>query len=231
MRHAVAIETSGQVGSVALVEGDTILPEATFPHGLRHAAGLIPLIDRLCRARDWSARDINEIYLSIGPGSFTGLRLAVTFAKTFALATGAKVVAVPTLSVLVENAPPEAADVIVVLDAKRDQIFTARYTRATPDQVWSQVEPAHVDTLAAMLARAPRPVVLLGEGIPFHRQFIPADSGIDLSSEDSWRARATTVARLGVTASARGDFADVLRLAPTYIRLPEAEEKWAREMG
>src|SRR5690606_23442817 len=127
-----------------------------FPHGLRHAAEMVPLLDGLCRNRDWSPRDVEALLVSIGPGSFTGLRIAVTLAKTMALATGVKLVAVPSVEVLVRNAPPEARHVMVVLDAKRDQIFTARFERVGDE--WIEREPAHLDRLDAMLARSPRPV-------------------------------------------------------------------------
>src|SRR4051812_38082739 len=133
MPGALAIETSGRVGSIALVDGDNVIAEEQFPHGLKHAAEILPMIDRVCRARGWTAVDLEQLYVSVGPGSFTGLRIGVTLAKTLAFATGVKLVAVPTVRVLVENAPADAAHVIIVLDAKREQIFTARFERVGGD--------------------------------------------------------------------------------------------------
>src|SRR5947209_9406441 len=115
MPRAIAIETSGRIGSVALVEGGgAVVAEEHFPHGLKHAAEILPMIDRLCRARGWKAADFEQLYVSAGPGSFTGLRIGITLAKTLAFAMGLKLVAVPTLRVLVENAPAEANHVIIV---------------------------------------------------------------------------------------------------------------------
>lgn len=224
MPRAIAIETSGRIGSIAVVDSSRIIAEETFPHGLAHAAQVVSILDRHVRAAGWMPRDVEHLYLSIGPGSFTGLRIAVTLAKAMALATGVKIAAVPSTRVLVENAPPDAAQVIIVLDAKRGQIFTARFARSADG--WTEIEAPHVDTLAAALARAPRPVHLLGEGIPLHRQFIdPADPDIIISPESSWRARAAAVALIGARLAAAGQFADPFTLAPLYIRLPEAEEK------
>src|SRR3954471_11334180 len=107
MPRGLAIETSGRVGSIAAVD-DVVLDEREFPHGLQHAAQIVPIIDELCRAQNWSPPDVQELYVSVGPGSFTGLRIAITLAKTMALATGVKIVAVPTVRVLSENAPEEA---------------------------------------------------------------------------------------------------------------------------
>ena len=224
MQRALAIETSGRTGSVALVDGQEII-EAEFPHGLKHAAGIIPLIERLCQDRKLPPPDLRELYVSVGPGSFTGLRIGITLAKTLAFATGAKLVAVPTVRVLVENAPPGANDVVIVLDAKRDQIYTARFHRR--GDRWVQQEPAHLDSLAAMLHRSGRPVYLLGEGMPFHEKFIPKDDpSIVITSPQAWAARASVVARIGREMADARIFVEPDRLLPVYIRPPEAEEKF-----
>jgi tRNA threonylcarbamoyladenosine biosynthesis protein TsaB len=224
MPRALAIETSGRTGSVALVDENGAIEEREFPHGLQHAAGLIPLIDEMCRARNWAPADLREIHVSAGPGSFTGLRIGITLAKTLAFATGAKLVAVPTMRVLVENAPSEARHVIIVLDAKRDQIFTASFERV--DESWIEKEPPHLDSLATMLSKSPRPVYLIGEGIPFHQQHIPvSDAGIIVTGPDAWRARASVLARIGAELAQAGNFVDPFLLEPIYIRLPEAQEK------
>jgi tRNA threonylcarbamoyladenosine biosynthesis protein TsaB len=228
--RALAIETSGRQGSVALAAGSNILTDASFAHGLKHAAGLLPLIDQLMREQQWTPSSLKYLYVSHGPGSFTGLRIAITLAKTIAFATGAKIVPVPTLRVLANNAPDEARNVVIVLDAKRDQIFTARYEWVS-DQ-WIEREPAHLDRLAAMLSRSPRPVHLLGEGIPFHEQFVPADrAGIILTSESTWVARASVVAQIGIKLADEGRFVEPSAFVPLYVRIPEAQEKYELQHG
>jgi tRNA threonylcarbamoyladenosine biosynthesis protein TsaB len=230
MPRALAVETSGRIGSVALVEDGQVLAVDEFPHGLQHAAHIITRIQMLCDRLGWKPNDIDEIYVSIGPGSFTGLRIGVTLAKTFAFATGARVVAVPAAPGLAENAPPEASELVIVLDAKRDQIFTARFAR-TRSEAWKEVEPPHLDGLASMLSRAGRPVWLLGDGIPQHRKFIPSDPQIHETAEATWRPRAETIANLGFHLARLGAFVDPERLEPLYIRKPEAEEVWEKKHG
>jgi tRNA threonylcarbamoyladenosine biosynthesis protein TsaB len=183
------------------------------------------MIDRLVTRAGWTPRDIDEIYVSVGPGSFTGLRVGVTVAKTLAFATGAKLVAVPSAEILALNAPPEARNVIVVLDAKRDQIFSACFSREKAG--WHLEEPAHLDSLVAMLERSPRPVHLIGEGIPFHAKFLPqSDASVIVTTEETWQARAAGVVEIGFAMARRGRFIDAQTLAPVYVRMPEAEEKW-----
>lgn len=223
--RSLAIETSGRVGAVALVEHGKVLAEQSFSHGLKHAAGLLPLIDGLMRPLDWKPADLRELYVSQGPGSFTGLRIGITLAKTLAFTTGAKIIPVPSLHVLAYNGPPEATQVIVVLDAKRDQIFTARYERSGND--WIEREPAHLDSLTAMLARTIGPTHLIGEGIPYHTKFIPANvAGLVITPESTWNARASIVATLGVRLASQNVFVAPDNFVPAYVRIPEAEEKY-----
>lgn len=225
MVRALAIETSGRAGSVAVVDGGRVVAEEQFPHGLQHAAQVVPILDRLVRARGWTPGDVGELYVSAGPGSFTGLRIGITLAKTMALATGAKVVAVPTVRALAHNAPADARHVVIVLDAKRDQIFTARFERTADG--WAEREPARLASLTEVLARSPRPVHLIGEGIPQHQKFIPADdAGVIVTPPEAWRARASAVAAIGSAMARAGTFADPYRLTPIYVRKPEAEEKF-----
>jgi len=222
--RGLAIETSSRIGSVALAQDGRALADETFEHGLQHAARIVPAIDQLCRRLNWDSADLRQIYVSAGPGSFTGLRIGITLAKTLAFVTAARLVAVPTVRVLAENAPAEARHVIIVIDAKREQIFTASFDRQTDG--WTQREPAHLDSLSAMLARAPRPVHLIGQGIPEHRKFIvDADTQVHLCDESTWRPRADVVAQLGWRMAREGQFTDPLQLTPIYIRRPEAEEK------
>ena len=224
MPRAIAIETSGRVGSVAVVDNQTVVDQETFEHGFAHAAGLLPMIDRLVRKRGWTPTDVEEIYVSVGPGSFTGLRIGITLAKTLAMTTGAKLVAVPTVDVLARNAPAGANHLLIVLDAKRDQIFTARFER--DDDGWLAREPAHLGSLVEELSRCPRPVHLLGEGVPFHRKFVPANDGVTETGPETWRAKAEHVAAIGLAMSAAGQFIEPDALLPIYIRRPEAEEKY-----
>lgn len=224
-RIGLAIETSGRAGSVAVLLGRIVLADAAVPHDFKHASGLLPLVDSLLRSRGLGPKDLGHVYVSVGPGSFTGLRIGVTLAKTLTLALPVRLVAVPSLLVLAHNAPAEATEVVPVLDAKRDQIFTARYRREA--DLWTTVEPAHLDDLPSMLHRAGRPVYLLGEGLPYHEKRLPCVmDGIVLLPSTAWQARATVVGLLGAEMADGGEFVDPDTLVPTYVRRPEAEEKF-----
>lgn len=205
-----------------------------FEHGLAHAAGLVGMVGRVIEGAGWTPRDIDEVYLSIGPGSFTGLRIGVTLVKSWWLARQLegegelKVVAVPTVRVVVENLGAEARHGVVVMDAKRGQVFTASFSRDDAGE-WQERRAARVDVLKHVVAAEPRPVVLVGEGLVHH--LTEAEAGVERAGPELGAARAEALGRIGFSLGRRGEFANPLTLVPTYIRLPEAEEKWRLERG
>ena len=103
----LAVETSGRAGSAAIAIGEQILAEAAFSGPMRHSAEILPTVSALLKDLGRKPKEIEHIYISIGPGSFTGLRIAVTIAKTFNLANNAKIVPVDTLDVIAANVTTE----------------------------------------------------------------------------------------------------------------------------
>jgi tRNA threonylcarbamoyladenosine biosynthesis protein TsaB len=99
----LAIETSGRLGSVALAEGEKLLAEKQFTGPMRHSAEIFTDIVSLLEQFNKKPTDLQQVYISIGPGSFTGLRIAVTIAKTIALANQTQIVAVDTLDCIAAN--------------------------------------------------------------------------------------------------------------------------------
>jgi tRNA threonylcarbamoyladenosine biosynthesis protein TsaB len=224
----IAIETSGRRGSAALALGPRLLAEREFPTQVEHARELLPTIDTLCRDHGCVPGDITQCYISIGPGSFTGLRVAATFARHLALATGARLCAVPTLDVIAENCvgletPPE--HVVVLLDAKREQVFAAVFRFA--DGIYSRLIEPQLVRPGDLLATAPRPMAVVGEGIDYHRKAVEA-TGVQIVDSSLWWPRAASVHKLGWRLASQGQFTPARHLTPSYIRRPEAEELWEK---
>ena len=224
--HLLAIETSGPRGGIALLDdsaGPTLVDEVSLAADTRHARDLFVAIQGACRRAGWQPRGIDVVAVSIGPGSFTGLRIAVTLAKFVAWDTGAKVVAVPSLRALAENAPADRARVATILDAKRGGLYASLFERQ--GETLAEVFGPAVIEPADLAPRLARPALVLGRGIP---KASAALAGFDLAPADLWDARPSAVARLGWALHQRGDYADPLRLEPVYLRRPEAEEIWQR---
>jgi tRNA threonylcarbamoyladenosine biosynthesis protein TsaB len=228
---ALAIETSGRVGSVVVARGPTIVVSGSFSTLHQHGVELLPTVDRLCREAGVEPADIAHVYASGGPGSFTGVRIALTFAKALSMARGAAVVRVPSLEVIAQNAlelPSRPARVAVVLDAKRSHVYTAHFDLQDGCYV-PRDEPAERDP-AEYLAEL-GPVGVLGEGVALHAAAIArCPNAVVLPSELN-AAQAVTVHLIGRRMAQNGQFCDLDALVPVYIRQAEAEEKWAARHG
>jgi len=224
--RVVAIETTGRQGSTVLAAGDEIVAMARFAADLQHAAELLPTIDRLCTACTWHPEMIEEVYVSAGPGSFTGCRIGVTMARAMALAVGARLIRVPTTEVLAWNAidlPDPPDHLVVILDAQRRQVYASLFHLEGRRYVCRQ--GVHVGEPGALLMALPKPCSALGEGIAYHRRAL---EGLDLNilPEPLWSARAENVLRVGRELARRGFYVAAGDLVPIYIRPPEAEERW-----
>lgn len=231
----VAIETSGRQGSVAIAHGPELLAARQLPEGNRHATALMPALQSLLQEQRWAPDQIDHLYLSLGPGSFTGLRIAVAIARALAQAIGCKLVGVPSLDVIAHNAPATFGVVLPVLDAKRGQIFSARYERDAAGALHRSTEAALVDprlfveeAIARAAARGESTVVILGEGIDYHRPALANPAAVELDRV-LWPGRAQIVHQLGWRLAQRGEFTQPQSLLPLYIRLPEAEEVWRKK--
>jgi len=234
--RVLAIETSGSRGGIALAESAAegagpprLLEEVRIAEGLRHGRDLVLSVRDACRRAGWTPREIPLVAVSIGPGSFTGIRIAVTLAKFVAWDAGARIVAVPSFRALAANAPADRPRIATIVDAKRGGLFASLFERRE-GRLDETFGPAVIeaDDLARRLQPARRgepPAYVLGHGIAKGRAAL---AGLELAPEDLWNIRPAEIARLGLEMAACGEFADPLRLEPLYIRPPEAEELWLR---
>lgn len=247
----MAIETSSRIGSVAVAQGGALLAESTFTGSLRHTSQLLPTMEKLAAQQGWKPTDIDQFYISNGPGSFTGLRIGVTVAKSFSLAQPrVRIVAVPSTDVLVQNALQAVAEdhldnlkyVAVVLDAKRKQIYTALYARdesvvgktteenQNPIPNFRTIASAQVCPPEKLLEISPRPLYLLGPGMKSYQEKLTGDQIYWLDEKYS-QPRAANVYRCGYRLAGTNTFISPDDLVPFYLRRPEAVERWERTYG
>jgi tRNA threonylcarbamoyladenosine biosynthesis protein TsaB len=221
----LAVETSGRWGSVALGRGDELLGEHPFSSPMRHSVELFPAVTALLNRTGCATADIKEIYISAGPGSFTGIRLAVAMAKTMALANGTKVVAVNSLEVAAQNAMDFYRETkvnckctAVILDAKRGQFFAGLFRPAAGGWL-SFVEPQlmKAETLLSLAKEQGCSVHLLGEGLVYYAARFVAPH-ITVLPEEYWQPKASAVFALGRRQAKAGNFSDPVSLVPIYLR-------------
>ncbi|MHC4570958.1 MAG: tRNA (adenosine(37)-N6)-threonylcarbamoyltransferase complex dimerization subunit type 1 TsaB [Planctomycetota bacterium] len=237
----LAVETSGRAGSAAIALGEKLLAEAALSGTMRHSAEIFPVVRGLLNDLGRKPEEIEHIYISVGPGSFTGLRIAVTMAKIMHLANTAKIVPVDTLDVIAANVTDyirktkaNLEKIVTILDAKRHQFFIAVYQRSTSDKqratsdgTWEKIFPDSLITAPQFLdhfASKEKQIWLLGEGLVYYKDKFKAD-GIRFLEERYWTPRAEKVHLLGWQKAQAGQFVDPLTLQPTYLRRPEVKVK------
>ncbi len=218
----LAIETTDQAGSVALLEDNHVQASVRLNLDQRSAQSLAPAIQEQLQKLGWKPGDVKLVGVAIGPGSFTGLRVGVTTAKTFAFAVKADVVGLNTLEVIAAQAPAGVDHVSVVVDAQRQQLFAAKMER-TIKGTWQWVEPTAVVAIDAWLAALESGSAVSGPGLQLVAGRIPP--GINVLPAELWAPQAATVGALALHRKQAGLLDDADQLVPIYFRRSAAEEK------
>jgi tRNA threonylcarbamoyladenosine biosynthesis protein TsaB len=222
----LAIETSGRTGSVAIGANGECIAEKPFSGFMKHSAELLPAVNQLLSDAAASPADIAQVFIAAGPGSFTGLRIAVTAAKMFNLAQKTQIVTLDSLDVIAENVTKtDLSRITVVLDAKKDYFYAASYARTSAG--WEKdfgTEMITARDLLDRMAQYNEDIGVLGEALVYNRSKLDSSFTRLLQSE-YWQPHARNLFRLGKQKADRGLFADPLTLIPTYIRKPDAVAK------
>jgi tRNA threonylcarbamoyladenosine biosynthesis protein TsaB len=229
----LAIDCSSKSGSVAIVDGDTLVGELTYGAVGTHSEKLMSAIDELLKSTGFKVEDCDYLALATGPGSFTGLRIGVSIVKGLALAAKKKVIGVSTLEALSLNFATSALDVCPLLDARKKEVYTAlfRYRNGQSGLVGERILEDSVispDKLFKVLSGTEGSgmlnTVFLGDGISTYADEIKENvGGAILAPEYDWPVRGVHVAAL-----AARDFSLAVspeELSPIYLRKSEAEIK------
>jgi len=228
----LGIETSGWTASIALeCDGRSVAAREIPRAGRRHAQTLVTEIVDLFHQSGHTARECDAVAVSIGPGSFTGLRVGVVCAKTFAYATGGRLLAVDTfqsiaINAMEANTTEYVPEVLVIDDAQRGDLFVGRYH---PDDAGRMVPSSEVAIVDAQRWCAERTEddVVSGPGCSkFEAQLVDR---CRLVAPELRASRAVAVAQLGSWKAELRQFAAPFALEPFYLRRSAAEEKWDAE--
>jgi tRNA threonylcarbamoyladenosine biosynthesis protein TsaB len=191
---------------------------------------LLPAVEQMLSRQGWQANSLTDVFVSIGPGSFTGLRIGVSIARTLAWSTGVRVQPVSTFDMLACNGlqADGVEHVAVVIDAKKAKAFLASFH--LKDGWFEPGLSGRMGDVADFLAECEKPLAVLGEGIPRHQQAID-DAKVRVLPESQWHGRASNVIRVGLSAGSDSSSCPANELEPYYIRRPEPEEKWEQQHG
>jgi tRNA threonylcarbamoyladenosine biosynthesis protein TsaB len=216
------LETSGRSAQVALAEGPTLLAIRSLDEARRHARDLAPTVAALLEQQHWWPRDVTSVIVSLGPGSYTGLRVGVMSAKTFAYATGCAVVGVETFAAIAQQVPPEVERVDILADAQKSNVYVQAFTNAAGERQAASALAVHPFT--EWLAGRAADAAVSGPGLLKWRTQLPA--AVPVLDETLWEPRAESLLRLGLARLAAGLSDNPLSLEPLYLRPSSAEEQW-----
>jgi tRNA threonylcarbamoyladenosine biosynthesis protein TsaB len=228
----LAIETSAQAGSVALLSNRSLVTQVVLPADRRSAQSLAPAIDELLRTAGVKPAELGLVATTIGPGSFTGLRVGVTTAKTLAYAVGCECLGVDTLEVIAlqvagEHSPAPAQELHVVVDAQRKELFLARFRLEAGEAV--RIGENEIVPAGEWLASLQPGTLVSGPGLARFVDKVSAD--VLVAPAQLREPTSAAVGQLAHRDYERGRRDDLWKLMPQYLRPSAAEEKAGRKPG
>ncbi len=222
----LAVDSSAKSGSVAILEDGKNIAEFYINAKLTHSQTLMPMIEWALKSTNLKTQDIDCFAVSVGPGSFTGLRIGISCVKGLAFAENKPCVAVSTLEGLSRNISQPSV-ICSVMDARCSQVYTAQfefdgenYTRLTPDEAIS------VSELKEKLKKIEKNIILVGDGAQMcYNVLKDTCKNLTISSENVRFQRAFGVAQVAFDEVHRGNTISSDSLVPIYLRLPQAERE------
>jgi tRNA threonylcarbamoyladenosine biosynthesis protein TsaB len=212
----LAIDTSTDYLSVAVRDGDRIVACYHRPSHRNHSRLLVPTIAGLVKKARLKLRDIDAFAVSVGPGSFTGLRIGVVTIKGLTYSTGKPAIAVPTMDVIARNAKEFNGIVCPVMDAKKNKVYACLYrSNGGTFKKLTKYLLLPVDELLKTTAKYDK-VLFLGDGI----NMVGA-----VESVKDWYPKASVVSALAAESFRKKKFLSPEKLEPMYIYSSECDIK------
>ena len=219
----LAIDTATKSGSVAVLECGRIVGARYFDTGLEHSRRLFVEIDDLlggCSQRQ--AADLDVVAVSVGPGSYTGLRIGLSAAKGLCLASGAALVTVSTLDAIAAGLPYCNRSVCAMVRARSGEVCWALYD--TTDGHPRSLSAPRIDTVEELLQRLPStPILLCGDGAVAFVDQLRDFPNWRCAPEPSGKPQACYVGYLGAAKLAAGETSELDLAEPEYMRTPNYE--------
>lgn len=222
----LAVDTSSNVATAAVMEDNTLLGEYILNHKKTHSQKIMVMIEQLLADLELTVQDIDLFAASVGPGSFTGLRIGVATVKALAHAAGKRVVSVGTLEALAYNVPHAEHIIVPIMDARRNNVFTASYIWDEGFKEIGEPEAISIEECVESCGEF-LDTIFVGDGVAVHGEYIREKLGEHAIFPHGAviGARASSVAACAMEKAKRGDAQSYLEMKPYYIRKSQAEQE------
>ena len=217
----LGIEAATRVASAAVVSDEKILAEISQEARLTHSETLLPQIEQVLKIA--GAEKVDAVAVSLGPGSFTGLRIGLATAKALAYAWQIKILGVPTLQAIAYHFPASSATVLPMLDAQKNRAYVQAFRAGAPV---SKLEVKSIDEIVTSAGKIDGEVFLCGDVLGKIKVALPPN--VKIAPINLRMPRAVNVALCGKALLDAGEISNVMNLEPLYVRRSEAEELWER---
>ncbi len=220
----LAFDTSTKFLSIALFEGYDVVAEFHEDVGIRHSEILVVTIKDMVEKLSWDIKDIDLMCVGLGPGSFTGLRIAIAAVKGFAAVLGNRLVGVPTMDAMVFKCLSDERLVAPLLDAHKGKVYSCIYEGKGPDR--KKTTEYLLMTVGDLLGSLDEKVLFFGNGVEKYRSELDSHPMAEYIEDTDWYPRAADIGRLGIKRSARGTD-DPKTIDPLYLHARDCSVKKA----
>ncbi len=227
----LAVDTATKNCSVAITDGETVRAELTTVNDQTHSKHLLEKIHTVIQRAGVSIANLDGFAVTIGPGSFTGLRIGISSIKGLAVALDKPVVGISSLDVLAQQTAPGSCLVVPCLDARKGEIYFSHY-RFINGQLTKEKEEM-VSAPDKVVKDISEPCIFVGSGALVYQELIRAKLGAlaCIAPQSCHIIRASTVAYLSMKRFKNDDVDDITALVPNYIRMSDAELKFAKRLS
>jgi len=229
----IAIDSSSLTASVAIIEDEQILAEYNINYKKTHSQTLLPMLDEIKKMTELDLDTIDAIAISKGPGSFTGLRIGSATAKGLGLALKKPIIPIGTLEGLSYNAWGISGLICPIMDARRNQVYTAIYKFENGEHITVIDQCAiSIEEIVEKINELGEKVLFMGDGVPVHQDYIKNNikTGYQFAPAHMSRQRAAAFAIPAKKYLEEGRIEAAEDHKPEYLRLSQAErERLERE--
>ena len=233
----LALDSSGLVASVAVLENDNCIAEYTINYKKTHSQTLLPMLDEVSKMIELDLNTVDAIAVAAGPGSFTGLRIGSATAKGLGQALDKPLIGIPTVDGLAMNLYGTDKVVCPLMDARRNQTYTGLYEFIRKDKeyelsVMKEQCAVALDEIIDSINALGREVIFLGDGVPVFRAQLEEKITVPYSFAPAScnRQRAAAVGVLAFSYAEMGKMEKAEEHMPDYLRLSQAERERKEEM-
>jgi tRNA threonylcarbamoyladenosine biosynthesis protein TsaB len=229
----LSIDSATESASCAIMDNEKLLGEVSLNNKKQHSVVLMPLVDSLLKNLQLTIKDIDGYVISKGPGSFTGLRIGMSMVKGLSQGSNKPFVSVSSLDALAFNLAYTGGIICPILDALRDNVYTALYSFENRILIKSTDYMAlHIDELIKLLKEQNKAVTFIGDAVDkFGSKLQESLQEVSFAPKHLNLVRASSLGELGLKLLEEGVYDDLYTSAPIYLRKPQAEREYDKKMG